>query len=135
MANKDELRPIAIVAGVGVGLGIIYLATRKRSKCKELPGIWEEDDLHLSDDAQDEVFRLARRKMANQLMSSGTYTLAETQEYVANHLIECDWEHRKTDKQKQVWRAIGTIVARVAEEAKPDPYAFATKYGGGAEAE
>ena len=131
MPIKDELRPLAIVAGVGVGLGIIYLATRKKSKCKELPGIWAEGDLHLSEEAQDEAFRLARRKMANQLMASGTYTLSETQAYVADNLIECDWENRKTDKQKQVWKSIGTIVARVAKEAKPDPYAFATKYGGG----
>jgi hypothetical protein len=132
MPTKNELRPVAIVAGVGVGLGIIYLATRKKSKCKELPSIWTENDLHLSEGAQDEIFRLARRKMANQLMATGTYTLAETQAYVADNLIECDWEDRKTDKQKQVWRSIGTIVARVAEEAKSDPYAFATKYGGGA---
>ncbi len=135
MVNKDKIKPLAIGVGVAVGVGVIYLATRKRSKCKELPGIWEEDDLHLSEEAQDEAFRLARRKLANQLMATGTYTLAETHEYVANHLIECDWSERKTDKQKQVWRAIGTIVARVAEEARSDSYAFATKYGGGAEAE
>jgi len=133
MANKDELRPLAIVAGVGVGLGIIYLATRKKSKCKDLPGIWADEDLHLTEEAQTEAFRLARLKMANQLMASGTYTLSGTQEYVADNLIECDWSDRKTDKQKQVWRAIGTIVARVAEEAKQmGSYEFATKYGGGA---
>ena len=132
MADKNELKPLAIVAGIGVGLGIIYLATRKKNKCKELPGTWSEDDMHLTERAQDEAFSLARRKLANQLMATGTYTLAETQEYVADNLVECDWDDRKTDKQKQVWRSIGTIVARVAEESKPDPYAFATKYGGGA---
>lgn len=132
MANKDELRPLAIVAGVGVALGIVYLATRKKSKCKELPGIWVEEDLHLTEEAQEEAFRLARRKLASQLMATGTYTLAETHEYVADHLIDCDWSKRDTEKQKQVWRGIGTIVARVTEEAKLDTYAFATKYGGGA---
>lgn len=132
--HRDEIRPAAIAAGVAVALGIVYLATRKGNRCKELPDIWAKDDLHLTEEAQDEVFRLARRKLANQLMASGEYTLFDTQEYVANALVECDWEDRKTDKQKQVWSAIGKIVARVAEEAKQmGSYEFATKYGGGGE--
>jgi len=132
MANKEEIRPLAIAAGVAVALGIVYIATRKKNKCKELTGIWAEDDLHLTEEAQNEAFHLARRKLANQLMASGEYTLFDTQDYVANHLIECDWEARESDKQKQVWSAIGKIVARVAEEAKQmGSYEFATKYGGG----
>ncbi len=132
MANQEEIRPVAIAAGIAVALGIVYFATRKSNKCKELPGIWAEDDLHLTQEAQDEVFRLARRKLSNQIMAKGSYTLSETQEYVANSLIECDWEERKTDKQKQVWTAIEKIVARVAEEAKAmGSYEFVSKYGGG----
>lgn len=136
MANKEEIRPMAIAAGVAVALGIVYVATRKGNKCKELPGIWAKDDLHLTEEAQDEIFRLSRRKLANQLMATGEYTLFDTQEYVAGQLVECDWENRKTDKQKQVWTAIGKIVARVAEEAKQmGSYEFATKYGGGGASE
>lgn len=132
MAKKDEFRTPAIVAGVAVTAGIIYFAFRKKNRCKELPDIWDEGDLHLTQEAQEQIFDLSRRKLASQIIASGEYTLYETQEWVANQLVECDWEEKKTDKQKQVWTAIGKIVARVAEEAKQmGPYEFATKYGGG----
>ncbi len=138
MAKKQDIRPAAIAVGAGVTIGILYLATRKRKRCKQMSGVWSKHaPLHLTEDAQEEAFAFARHRLASHLVGSDSYKLSDITLQTAEHLEEdCDWEGKLTKKQEQVFEGIDKIVHKVSDEAKSiGPAQFSAKYGGGGTAD
>lgn len=134
MAKKKDIRPAAIAVGAGVTIGILYLATRKKKRCKQMSGVWSKHPpLHLTEDAQEEAFAFARHRLASHLVGNESYKLSEITLQTAEHLEDdCDWEGKLTKRQKQVFEGIDKVVHKVSDEAKSmGPAVFAAKYGGG----
>ena len=129
MAKKD-LRPAALAAGIVVVGGVILYSMRKKKFCTELPDIWtEEGPLHLTADAQEEAFELARGKLLEYMISSSDYKLSDIYMYVADSLRDCAWEDPESKQQKEALGGIKTIVNQVNAEAKQDPDEFRKRYG------
>jgi len=128
MAFKaKDLQPAAIAAGAIVVGGLLFMAHKKRKKCRELPGIWsEEGPLHLTPEAQEEAEEIARQKIKAYIMASDEppVTLNDIVMSVADELRDCAWEDLETEHQKQVWHGIKSIVEHVNEEARQDRSAF-----------
>lgn len=126
-----DLRPAAVAAGVVAVAGIILFAGKERRKCTRLPGIWDESGpLHLTEDAQDEAFDLARSKFREYILKGDAIeSLNDISMHVADSLRSCDWENLETKQQIQVWDGIKTIVNRVNEEAS-DTEAFLRSFNG-----
>jgi len=128
--RTKDLQPAAIAAGAIVVGGLLFLGHKKRKRCRQLPGIWEEDGpLHLTPEAQDEAHELAKYKIREYLLSSGNAPtdIEEVVSYVANNMRDCAWDDRETEHQKQVWHGIQLIVEELWEEAQ-DREAFLSKH-------
>lgn len=127
-AKKPGLRPEAIAAGVVVTLGIAWLATRGRSKCKKLPGVWhEKGPLHMTKDAYEDAEEYIRWRIRDHIVSNAPLNAADIQIGAANHLEECDnWgdSEKMSDNQKQVWKAIGDLYGRIFAEAEANTELF-----------
>lgn len=129
MADKD-LRPAALAVGIIVVGGVILYSMKKKKYCTELPGIWtEEGPLHLTEEARDEAFELARSKLLDYMISASDYKLSDIYMYVADSLRDCAWEDLESEQQRQAFGGIKTIVNQVNEEAKQDPDEFRKRYG------
>lgn len=123
---KQDLRPAALVAGAVVLGGIVFFSVQKKRGCSNLPNIWaKEGPLHLTQEAQDEAFELARYKLREYMLDEkAEYKLSDIQMYVADSLRDCSWEKLETQHQKDVWRGIGQIVNEVNQRAEQDPDGF-----------
>jgi len=129
MAKKsDGLSTGAIAAGAAVAIGIVYFATKSKSKCSRLPGIWkEEGPLHLTEDALSDADDYVRRRMREYIISGAGINRADLQLEVAHHLEDCKhWgnQEKMSDKQKQVWEALGDLISRIKSEADFDTERF-----------
>jgi len=124
MANRD-LKPAAWAAGIVVVGGIFFFASKKKKSCQELPDIWsDEGPLHMTQDAQDETFELAKYKIREYALSQKGYTLGDIVMSVADGLRECKWEDLETDQQKAVWSGIEQIVKSEINSYEQDPDAW-----------
>lgn len=132
MAGKDEINPLVILAGLAVVGGVLFLSSRSKKKCSELPGIWApEGPLHLTREAQTEAYEAARYKLREYILSGDEYTLSDVKMYVADSIRDCEWEKLDTDEQKDAWNGIGVIVNEVNERAKADPDEFLKGFSSG----
>jgi len=121
MAEKD-LRPAALIAGAVVIGGVFLFSSRKKKACTELPDIWsKEGPLHMTKEAQDEAFGLAKYKIREYVLSNADYTLSDIVMSVADGLRECKWENLESDQQKQVWSGIEQIVKSEIQAYRQDP--------------
>lgn len=120
-----DLQPAAIAAGVVAVAGVILFARKERKKCKELPGIWDEDGpLHLTEEAQEDAFDLSRSKFREYILQGEEVeSLNDISMHVADSLRDCNWEELETKQQLQAWEGIKSIVKQVNEETK-DTEAF-----------
>lgn len=124
MADKN-IQPAVLAVGLVVVGGIVLFSMRKRNRCEKLPDIWaEEGPLHLTPEAQDDAFEMARYKIREYILAGEIYKLSDVQMYVADELRDCAWEKPNTDEQKQVWSGLGQIVTQVNARAKQDPDGF-----------
>jgi len=133
MAKDQSIRPAALAVGAGVTLGILYFATRKKRRCKEMSGIWSKHPpLHLTEDAQEEAFAFSRHRLASYLVGNESYKLSDITLETAEHLEDdCDWEGKLTKRQEEVLEGLDKVVRKVSDEAKAmGPAIFAAKYGG-----
>lgn len=120
-----DLRPAAIAAGAVVVTGLLLMARKERKKCEKLPGIWDEDGpLHLTEEAQEDAFDLARSKFREYILQGESIeSLNDISMHVADSLRDCNWEELETKQQLQAWDGIKSIVNQVNEEAR-DQEAF-----------
>lgn len=127
-AKSSGIRPEAIAAGVAVTLGIAWLATRKKSKCKNLPGIYnEKGPLHISQPSYDEADRYIRLRIRDHITANAPLNAADIQVEAANELEECDnWgdSTKMSDNQKAVWKTIKFIYDRAHSAAEADSEKF-----------
>ncbi len=129
MTGKSDMKPAAIFAGVAVLGGLLFYSSRKKKRCTDLPEIWSEGGpLHLTKSAQDEAYDSARYKIREYMLSNEQYTLADVTMAVADELRDCAWEDLESDKQKQAWSGIKSIVGEVNRRAKADPDAFRASF-------
>lgn len=121
MANKG-LKPAAIAAGLAVLGGIVFFSSRKRTSCRKLPGIWSsEGPMHLTQEAQDDAFELARYKIREYVLSEEDYKTSDIVLAVADGLRECKWENLETEQQEDVWSGLEQIVKSEIQLYKQDP--------------
>lgn len=120
--GKQDLKPAAIAAGLAVVGGIIFFSSKKNHSCKKLPDIWsEEGPLHLTQEAQEDAFKLARYKIREYVLSNENYITSDIVMSVADGLRECKWEKLETDQQKQAWSGIEQIVKSEIQNYKQNP--------------
>lgn len=126
--KSNGIRPEALAAGVAVTLGIAWLATRKGSKCKSLPGVWHEDGpLYMTQDAYDKAEGYMRRRIRDHIVVNASLDSAEIQVGAADNLEDCKhWGNsdKMSDNQKQVWKSIVDMYNRLHSEAEADHNAF-----------
>ena len=127
-AKSSGIRPEAIAAGVAVTLGIAWLATRKKSKCKKLPGIYnEKGPLHINQDSYNEADRYIRLRIRDHITANAPLVPADIQLEAANELEECDqWGDaaKMSDNQKAVWKTVKFIYGRAHSAAEADSEGF-----------
>lgn len=129
MANKTDLRPAALAAGLVVIGGIILFSKKKKAACLELPEIWSEDGpMHMTQESQDEAFDLTRYKIREYVVSTKPYTRSDIVMAVADGLRECKWESLETDQQKEVWAGIEQIVKTEIQAYNQDPDAWMASF-------
>ena len=129
MAKKsDGISTGAIAAGAAVAIGIVYFATKSKTKYSRLPDIWkEEGPLHLTDDALSDADHFIRRRMREYIIAGTGINRADLQLEAAHHLEDCKhWgnEEKMSDKQKQVWEALNDLISRIKSEADFDTEKF-----------
>ncbi|MHC4433930.1 MAG: hypothetical protein ACYTBS_18980 [Planctomycetota bacterium] len=75
----------------------------------------------MTQEAQDEAFRLAKYKIREYVLSNADYKISDIVMSVADGLRECKWESLETDHQKQVWAGVEQIVKSEIQAYKQDP--------------
>ena len=121
---RIKIRPEVLGAGAAVIGGVLFFSMRKTRRCKRLPNIWtEEGPIHLTNDAQDEVFDLTEHKIREYVLADEEFTVDDIVMAVANELKGCNWDNRKTVQQREVWDSIRLIVRKEIEISPRSPVA------------
>ena len=125
MASNNDKEALVAIVGLAVVGGIFLLSSRAKEKCTELPDIWAPSGpLHMTREAQDSAYEAARYKLREYILAGTGYTLSDVKLYVADSIRDCEWEKLDTDRQKDVWNGISSIVNEVNQRAKDDPDEF-----------
>lgn len=124
--DTNDIKPVALIAGLAVIGGLLLFKRHERISCEELPDIYDENSpLGITEDYHDQAYHAARARIRAIIQSDGeAESITDTKLYVANQLKDCDWSKLTTHEQKRVWNAISTIVEDVTAQAQADNDAF-----------